>query len=138
MATPIFHGQIVKGKVMLDRPSRYLIQISRLENQRIELILRKEKKERSNQQNSAYWGIIVEILSDHLGYSREEVHDALRTKFLSRVDEKTGLTVIRSTTALSTVEFMDYYAQIQRWAAEFLQVYIPSPGEAEGFTDNYK
>lgn len=134
MATPIFHGQIVKGKVMLDRPSRYLIQISRLENQRIELILRKEKKDRSNQQNKAYWGIIIEILSEQEafgGYTKDEIHDALREKFLSYRDAKTGLLKMRSTTSLSTVEFNEYYAQIQRWAAEFLNVYLPSPNEVE-------
>lgn len=140
MSIPIFKGKVEKGKVILDTPARYLIQISRLENQRIELILRKEKKDRSNQQNKAYWGIIIEILSEQEafgGYTKDEIHDALREKFLSYRDEKTGLLKMRSTTSLSTVEFNDYYAQIQRWAAEFLQIYIPDPNEAEGFADSY-
>jgi len=133
----IHHGKVAQGKIILDQPSRYLVQLSKLEGKRIELTLKKEKSQRSLDQNSAYWGIIIEILSAHLGYEREETHDALRTKFLSRVDDK-GLTIIRSTTSLSTVEFMDYYAQIQRWAAQFLNCYLPSPNEAEGFPDDYE
>lgn len=135
---PVFRGIVRQGKKIYDNPSGYLVQLSKLEGKRFEEILRIEKKDRSNQQNKAYWGIIIEILSDHLGYEREETHDAMRQKFLSHIDEKTGLTVIRSTTSLSTIEFNEYYAQIQRWAAEFLQVYIPDPNEAEGFADSYR
>jgi hypothetical protein len=98
----------------------------------IELIIRKQKSQRSLNQNSAYWGIAIEILSEcevFGGYTKEEIHDALRKEFLSTVDPKTGLTKIRSTTDLSTIEFNDYYATIQRWAASFCKVYIPDPNE---------
>lgn len=116
---------------MLFNHQKYLVQISKLEGKEIELTIRKKKSQRSINQNAAYWGLVIDILSEHLGYEREEVHDALRAKFLSHIDEKTGLTVIRSTTSLSTVEFMDYYSKIQRWASEFLNCYIPSPNECD-------
>lgn len=128
---PVFSGVIKEGKVILDNPNRYAVQKARLEGKRIDTVLREHKSQRSNPQNAAYWGIAVEILADHLGYSKEETHDALRLKFLSRIDEKTGLTVTRSTTSLNTKEFSEYYDKIQRWAMEFLNCYIPSPNEAE-------
>ena len=115
---------------MLFNHQKYLVQLSRLEGKEIELTVRQKKSQRSNEQNRAYWGLAIEILSDHLGYEREEVHDLLRHRFLSHVDER-GLTIIRSTTSLSTKEFSEYYEKIQRWAAQFLNCYIPSPNEAE-------
>jgi len=129
---PILRGRIEKGKKIYDNPSRYLFQLLKLEGKRFEEVLRKEKSKRSLNQNSAYWGIAIEILSEcevFGGYTKEEIHDALRTKFLSKIDPLTGLTKIRSTTELSTVEFNDYYATIQRWAASFCNVYIPDPNE---------
>jgi hypothetical protein len=130
--TPIFTGKIDRGKVILDSPARYIVQLSKLEGKRIELVIRKQKSKRSNDQNSAYWGIVIDILSEceaFGGYTKDEIHDALREKFLSVVDPKTGIKKIRSTTDLSTIEFNDYYANIQRWAAEFLNCYIPDPNE---------
>jgi hypothetical protein len=64
------------------------------------------------------------------GYTKDEIHDALRKEFLSKIDPATGLTKIKSTTDLSTIEFNEYYAAIQRWASEFLNIYLPDPNEA--------
>ena len=58
------------------------------------------------------------------------MHDALKEKFASRRDEKTGLLIVESTAKMDTVRFMKYYDDIQVWAAEFLDVYIPDPNEA--------
>lgn len=130
--TPILRGRVERGKKIYDSHTRYLVQLSKLEGQRFEEILRKEKSKRSINQNSAYWGIVIEILSEQEsfgGYTKEEIHDALRKEFLSKVDPNTGLTRIRSTTDLNTVEFNEYYAAIQRWASSFLNVYIPDPNE---------
>jgi hypothetical protein len=139
MATPIFHGQIVKGKLILDTPSRYLVQLSKLENKRIELTLKKEKSQRSLDQNSYYWGVVVEILRDYFGYETyeaEEVHDGLKLLFL-RIHEDKGLKTMRSTKKLNTVEFEDYLEKIRRWAIKEHNCFIPSPNEAEGFAESY-
>ena len=130
---PIFTGSVQAGKLMLDEPNRYLVWLSKLEGRRIELILRKRRSQRSLKQNRAYWGIAVEILSDHLGYDKDETHHALKVKFASRIDPKTGLTVIQSTAKMDTQRFNRYYEDIQRWSAEFLNCYIPSPNECESY-----
>lgn len=131
---PIFKGKVAQGKLILDNPNRYLVRLSKLEGKRIELSICKEKSKRSLNQNSAYWGIAIEILREceaFGGYTKEEIHDSLRKEFLGQVDPNTGLTRIRSTTDLNTVEFNEYYAAIQRWAASFLDVYIPDPNEID-------
>lgn len=133
---PIHRGKVAQGKIKFDLPYKYLVRLSQLEGKRVEVVLRQEKSKRSLNQNSAYWGIAIEILCEceaFGGYTKEEIHDALRKEFLSKVDPNTGLTKIRSTTDLNTVEFNEYYEKIQRWAAEFLDIYIPSPNEAPYF-----
>ena len=87
---------------------------------------------RSSQQNRAYFGIVVEMIGNELGYDREEMHKALAGKFLGYDEVKIGdekILVPKSTKDLSTVEFNEYYAKIQRWAATFLNMNIPDPNE---------
>jgi len=127
---PIFLGKVEKGKLILNTPGRFQIHLAKYEGQEVEIQVRKKKSQRSINQNAAYWGIAIEILCEHTGYDKETLHDALRQKFASRVDAETGLTVIESTTKMDTVRFMKYYDDIQRWAMDFLNVYIPDPNEA--------
>lgn len=96
-------------------------------------------KSRSTAQNAYYHACCIPYVIDGLvdnGYERhklnaEVVHEYLKEKFLKTeiISEKTGdvITVTRSTSELSTTEFMDYIANIQRWAAEFLRMVIPDP-----------
>jgi hypothetical protein len=126
---PVFSGRIEQGKVKLDNPNRYLVQIGRLEGQRIEVVLRKQKTSRSNNQNAYYWGVVLEILSEHLGYTPDEMHEILKFKFLKTV--KADMEYVKSTTKLNTVEFEDYLTKIKQWAASELSCVIPDPNECE-------
>ena len=130
--TRIFHGKITQGKLQLDSPSAYLRQIAALEGQQIELVLRKHKSHRSNQQNAWYWGVIVELISQHTGYTPSEAHEALKFRFLSDHNpDHQGLIKIKSTSQLSTKEFAEYCDRIVRWAAEHMEIFIPDPGQVD-------
>lgn len=83
---------------------------------------------RSTPQNRYYWGVVVEILSEHIGFSPEEMHEILKHKFLNPF-EKMGYKIYPNTTQLTTVEFKNYIEKIQRWAAQELQCVIPDPNE---------
>ena len=131
MTIPIFKGHIDKGRIKHETPEKFAVYLAKLEGKRVEIIVRKQKSQRSIDQNRAYWGIVIEILSDHLGYDKDEVHSAMKVKFASRIDEKTGLIVVESTAKMNTVRFNKYYEDIQRWASEFLNVYIPDPNECD-------
>ena len=48
-------------------------------------------KQRSNQQSRYYWGIVVQILSEHTGFTKDEVHELLKRKFLKDIRMKTPL-----------------------------------------------
>jgi hypothetical protein len=129
MIAPLFYGTINKGKLILETPQRYLVHLSGLEGKKVELVLRKRKSKRSINQNSAYWGIAIEILCEKTGYTKEQMHFALKEKFASTIDPVTGLRIVESTAAMNTVRFNKYYADIQQWAIEFLDCYIPDPNE---------
>jgi len=128
---PVHRGKIEKGKKIYDNPSRYLVHLSKLEGKRFEETIRKEKSKRSLDQNAYYHGVVVAILSDHCGYETEEMHEALKEKFLSAIPDEHGLRKIKSTAKLNTVEFEGYQDKIRRWAAQELNCYIPLPREVE-------
>ena len=127
---PIFYGKVKKGKVELYQPERYIVHLARLEGQNIELIVRKESRQRSGQQNRYYWGVVLAIIGETTGYDTEQIHDAMKEKFASkRLDN--GLMITERTSKMDTVRFTQYIEDIKRWAAEFLSAYIPDAGEIE-------
>lgn len=133
--SPLFSGIVKQGRLVLDQPQKFLVCLAGLEGRRVEVAVRRRHSQRSQNQNAAYWGILIEILSNHTGYDKDTMHEALKAKFASRIDPATGLSIIESTAAMDTVRFMKYYRDIQQWAAEFLHVYIPDPGEYGDFNE---
>jgi len=125
---PSFRGRVEKGVLQVD--SRYYSWLSTLEGLEVEVIVRKRRSQRSLNQNAAYWRIVVESLAEHLGYDKDTMHQALKEKFASRRDGN-GLLIVESTAKMDTARFNKYYEDIQRWASEFLNFYIPDPNEYE-------
>lgn len=126
---PIFQCKVENNDLKLSPELReYLLN---LEGNEVDVTVEKHRNKRSLQQNSYYFGVVIKILSDELGYSRDEMHDVLKGKFLGEL-KKVGKTVIhysRSTTSLNTQEFEDYLQQIREWASAELNVFIPLPNE---------
>ncbi len=89
-------------------------------------------KSRSLKENSYYWGVIVGTLSDHTGFTPEEMHEALKWKFLRIV--KGQIESCRSTTELSVGEFEDYLSKIRIWSSEELNCWLPLPNENTNVT----
>ncbi len=110
------HKGIVKGYIdrLPDRALGYKILIEPI------------RQTRSMNQNNYYWGVIIKILGEELGYRDEEMHDALRMKFLQ---EHGKIETIKSTTGLNTKEFEEYLAKIREWASEELSIFLPLPNE---------
>lgn len=106
------------------------------------LTIERKKKKRSSPQNRFFHGPVLDILQTGLidaGYnearSKEWVKDLVKYKFLrsEAVSETTGevIEVIRGTSDLTTSEFMDLMADVTQWAAEYLGIEIPDPGQVE-------
>ena len=97
----------------------------------------KEAKMRSLPELRYYFGVIVKILSDELGYTPNEMHEILKMMFLSELrilKTKQGIKEIRiagSTGEKTTIEIEDYYSRIREWASIYLGIYIPLPNEMD-------
>lgn len=104
-----------------------------------QITVQKRRKNRSNAQNSYYWAVIVPLVRDglkdagNMDVSNEIAHEFMKMKFLEKrkVFDRSGeVTELPSTTTtLTTSEMMDYFAEIQTWAAIHLDIKIPDPNE---------
>lgn len=115
------------GAVSWDKDA-FVSTVRGLPEGRYVLTLAREK--RSNRFNAYLHGVCYKLIADHLGYTTDEIHEALKEKFRSREDVSTGLTIIRSTIT-DTDDFAEYVRQIREWAHGFLGLYIPEPNEHE-------
>ena len=131
-------GSIKDGRLFIRDRAAFDSAVSSLKDgTQVEIELVRMYATRSLSQNALYWSVVVELLSQHTGYTPEEMHHWLKVKFLPRtmaVSTKGGDIVAEfvvggSTRKLKTHEFSDYIEAIKRWAAEDLDVYIPDADE---------
>lgn len=112
--------------------------LEHLRGKNVILTVAESKPKRSNKANAYYWSIVVDLIHRALkesGWeiSRESTHELLRVRFLSE-DHPIGkdgefVTRVKSTTELNSTEFGEYLEHCCRFAAEYLNVVIPAPGE---------
>ncbi len=127
---PLFLASIDdQGRIRLDARDRFLAYAATFRGQRVELLLRKRKVQRSTQANRYYWGVVVAMIAEYLGYTPEEAHEAIAWHLLQRHDERGAkLPRRRSTASLTTEEFQEYLEQVRTFAATELGLAIPDPG----------
>jgi len=123
---------IKQGKLKIHDIEKYRRELSKFdEGEEVRVEIEKWFKKRSNPQNRYYWGVVIDILSFHTGYTSEELHEALKAKFLPNriiLDEEVSST----TKELTTAEFEEYMRKIRTFASMELDCYIPDPNEAPG------
>jgi hypothetical protein len=130
MTTPRFLGTIEDGKPRLDNRVKFLAYCAGFKNgTRIECVVKKYRRTRSNEQNRYYWGVVIPLLANHFGYTKDEMHDALKWEFLRKPESSPA--TVRSTSSLTTVEFNEFVEAVVVWAATNYQVVIPDPNEAD-------
>lgn len=123
-----FRFKIKSGK--MEEFNRDLLRnhLSKCKDGRYIMTIEKDHPTRSGQENKFYWGVILKIIGDELGYTPEECHAIFGERFLSY--EKNGRQFVKTTTKLKTVEFEEYLEKIRRFAAMDLNIYLPVPNEA--------
>lgn len=136
-AVPVFFGNVENGKfkLELDSDGRFREYLKSL-NGRVEMIVRKWRRTRSNQQNRYYWGVVIAIAAEHFGYSPYEMHQAFKVKFLYVPEETQEGKIIKpatigSTKEMNTMEFNRYFEDIRMWMSSEFGVYIPDPNEVD-------
>jgi len=123
-----FMGKSEKGIVVLDDEKGFTEHIKSLDGKFIQLVVRRYRTNRSNNQNRYYFGIVIKILGDELGYMPDEMHEALKWKFLRKGGK---LETVKSTSSLTTIEFEEYLELIRIWALRDLEIAIPLPNEVD-------
>ena len=143
-----FTGKVSNGRIVPDDPIMVNDDLNKLHDKDVEITIKKTKT-RSNPQNRYYWGVVVYLIKERfkeLGYTRtdiqqdnvrspitrDDVHTFLRENFLRDdwIVKDTGVvigTVAKSTTELSTDEFVIYLENVRNWAVESLDIDIPDP-----------
>ncbi len=93
-------------------------------------------KKRSNLQNRYFHGCVLPLVLDGLrvaGYNEvktlEDTKTVLKSLFLKSVMSNgiEDIPIIRDTHQLSTIQFLEFIADIQKWSATYLGVIIPDP-----------
>lgn len=95
----------------------------------VQVTVERKKKPRSDRQNAYYWGVMIDILAKHFGYTPDEMHESLKWQFLRVPDAPIPL--VKSSAKLTTVEFEDYAANVRQWAAQEHSINIPLPNEVD-------
>ncbi len=116
------------GKLVLRDLAGFRKSLLALRSKTVEVEVRKYTRSRTLAQNRFYHGVVIPILAGHTGYSADEMHEALKLKFLLDKERNDALPTVRSTTSLTTQEFMEYIEAIRLLAAE-MGVYVPEPNE---------
>lgn len=104
----------------------------------VTVTIERQHATRSLDQNAYYFGCVLALLSEHTGYTVDELHAYCKERFNAKTlilvnahgeitDEKT---IGQSTTKLNKVTFGEYCEAIRQWAAEDLGVVIPDPDPA--------
>ena len=126
--TPLFDGTIKEGKLFVDKSESFKQHLLALNGKRVQVTVEKIKQKRSNQQNRWYWGCILKLISEHTGDTPEDLHEAFKINFAPK--HVVGNIVVASGSRyLDTVDFGQYCEKVRQWAAEYLSINIPDPGE---------
>lgn len=127
-------AQVKNGRLFIENRKVFDQQVALLDTRwALEVSVRRRRATRSVRANRYYWGCIIQLLSEHTGYTPEELHDFLKAKFIPKRlavcdgngEIKDEVVVGGSTRKMNTQEFSEYCESIKRWAAEDLDVVIP-------------
>ena len=145
MKTVTFLAKVADGEIVPDSQRNWETAMKILEGKQVSVKIGPRTKIRSNLQNSYLWGVVYRTISDETGNDSKDLHEFFKDRAfgedvempVKHPGEDGSWTTIkyrvckRSTTDLTTMEFIEYYRGIIAFAAEDLGIYVPEPGEEE-------
>lgn len=108
---------IEHGKILCDRKALREL-IAGVPDGPYVLKLEKPKAIRSTQANRYYWGVVIPLMAEHWGYTKDGLHEALKWEFLRVENPDFPLPTVKSTADLNPEEFTKYLDQVMQLAAE--------------------
>ena len=123
-----FTGKIIKGKIVWDNKTTLVDYIRAIEDgTKVEVEITETPDIRTNKQNKLWWSW-MKIIGNELGYSKNEIHDILKYKFLLREEINDGETTqhLKSTSTLTKTEFNKLTQDVFFWANDTLNINLPN------------
>ena len=124
-STLIHKCKIENGKIIFFNSELLRNYLKAYEGKHLNVTFKLPSKNRSNNQNSYYWGVVLPLIAEWVGEeTTEEIHETMKSMF--NIDRNKKIPIVKSTVILSTVEFNEYLEKIIIWAAK-QGVVIPDP-----------
>jgi hypothetical protein len=128
-------GFVRGGRLEIRNRKRFAGDLGRMRDGEVLITVSRKHATRSVQANRYYWGVVVELLSEHTGYTPDEIHEVLKAKFIPKklaVSDGNGeikgeFVIGGTTTEMNKLEFGEFITNIRQWAADELDVVIPDP-----------
>jgi len=98
--------------------------------------IKQYRKNRSLDQNAYIHAVPLKLLSDHTGFSMDEIKEFMCGEFMGWYDykifEKVMSRPIKTTSQMDTSEMSKFIEFMQWYGSSKLNLYIPSPNEWDG------
>ena len=135
LKVPKIIAEVVNGSLKFDLKQKDILRrwLNNLNGFKVELVIKKYRKKRTIPQNSYYWGIVLDLISEASGYTTEELHELFKRLYLKKEIVIGGKVyeVSVSTKKLNTDQFEKYIEKIKRFAEIKLSLRIPNPNEVD-------
>ncbi len=138
MLSPMVYGTVEGGKLIADEPELLKAAFRCHEGKRVQVEVKRFRKNRTDPQNKYYWGVIVKMVMAEMGYDEEDkqtIHELLKwecnyeMRIVGKGADRKEVRAPMSTANISTVAFEEYEERCRRWASRELSMYIPLPNE---------
>jgi hypothetical protein len=93
---------------------------------------KQDRAKLSDRQRRYYFGVVIPAIMSYTGYSKDEMHEYCKNRFLLPIEKKIlekHIKYIPSITKLNTKEMSEYITKIMKWSSRDLGVYIPEPSD---------
>lgn len=94
------------------------------DNDKVEIILKKQYATRSIQSNKYYWKVVIDMIALETGDTKDDTHFNMKRLFNSEVTSD-GALLIKPTHTMKQDEFTRYVNAVKSWASEELNIYFP-------------
>lgn len=124
-----------KGELVLADPQTWRAAVSRHKGRDVWVTVTRQQHLHSMPVRRYYFGVIVAMVAEFIGETRDDTHELLKQQFLKPRDiellDGQRLTMPPSIKNLTGEQMSEYIREIKTWAATFLGLSIPDPNEVE-------
>jgi hypothetical protein len=141
MAYAVRHAGRVneRGELVLSDPVAWRAAVGKHRGRDVWVTVKRQSRAHSDNQRKYYHGCVVDMVAAHIGESNEEAHELMKAdsavlrKYARTIETLDGKSIrmAPSTKHLTAEQYAEYIDERKQWAASFLGLYIPDPGQVE-------